>query len=64
MGRKKDSDIDLLVISDDFDHATETVANSIEDMVLVFHGTISPIIFTRKEFVSKKKGDLVPRSER
>ena len=56
---KEDSDIDLLVISDDFDHATEAVADASEDIALIFHAKISPIIFTRKEFVSKKKGELV-----
>jgi predicted nucleotidyltransferase len=55
---KNDSDIDLLVISDDFDHATEVVADASENIALVFHTRISPIIFTKKEFVSKKKNDL------
>lgn len=56
---KEDSDIDLLVISDDFDHAAEVVANASEDVALVFHTRISPIIFTKKEFLSKKKNDLI-----
>lgn len=56
---KEDSDIDLLVISDDFDYATEAVSDASEEIALVFHSRISSIIFTKKEVVSKKKGDLV-----
>ncbi|MGI0088407.1 MAG: nucleotidyltransferase domain-containing protein [Nitrosotalea sp.] len=56
---KEDSDIDVLVISDDFDHATEAIANASEDVALCFHTSVSPIIFTKKEFLSKKKGDLI-----
>lgn len=56
---KEDSDIDVLVISDDFDHATEAIANASEDVALGFHTRVSPIIFTRKEFISKRKGDLI-----
>ncbi len=55
---KEDSDIDVLVISDDFDHATEAIANASEDVALGFHTRVSPIIFTKKEFLSKRKGDL------
>ncbi len=61
MGKEKeDSDIDVLVISDDFDYATEALANASEDVALAFHTRVSPIIFTKKEFLSKKKGDLIP----
>ncbi|PIN83758.1 MAG: hypothetical protein COV65_02685 [Nitrosopumilales archaeon CG11_big_fil_rev_8_21_14_0_20_33_24] len=56
---KEDSDIDVLVVSDDFDHATEAIANASEDVALAFHTRVSPIIFTKKEFLSKKKGDLI-----
>ena len=56
---KEDSDIDVLVISDDFDYATEVIANASEDVVLGFHTRVSPIIFAKKEFLSKKKGDLI-----
>jgi predicted nucleotidyltransferase len=57
---KEDSDIDVLVISDYFDHATEAIANASEDIALAFHTRVSPIIFTKKEFISKKKDDLIP----
>ncbi|MGI0062302.1 MAG: nucleotidyltransferase domain-containing protein [Nitrosotalea sp.] len=56
---KQDSDIDLLVVSDDFDKATEAVSNASEEISLVFHTRVSPVIFTKKEFLSKKRGDLV-----
>jgi len=56
---KDDSDIDVLVISDDFDHATEAIANASEDVALGFHTKVSPIIFTKKKFLSKKKDDLI-----
>lgn len=56
---KGDSDIDLLVVSDDFDYATEVVASASEDVSEVFHTRVSPIIFTKKEFISKEKRELV-----
>jgi len=56
---KEDSDIDVLVISEDFDHATEAIANASEAVALGFHTRVSPIIFTKKEFLSKKRGDLI-----
>ncbi|WP_166286905.1 nucleotidyltransferase domain-containing protein [Candidatus Nitrosotalea sp. FS] len=56
---KEDSDIDVLVISDDFDYAIEVIANASEDIALGFHTRVSPIIFAKKEFLSKKKGDLI-----
>ena len=56
---KEDSDVDLLVISDDFDHAAGAVANAREEVALVFHSSLSPMIFSKKKFVSKKNDDLV-----
>lgn len=56
---KEDSDIDLLVVSDDFDHAIEVVASASEDISEVFHARVSPIIFSKKEFISKEKRELV-----
>jgi predicted nucleotidyltransferase len=56
---KEDSDIDLLVISDDFDLATGAVANASEEVALTFHSRVSPIIFTKKKFISKKNDDLI-----
>ena len=56
---REDSDIDLLVISDDFDHATEAIASASEEVSMSFDTRISSIIFSKKEFVSKEKSDLV-----
>lgn len=56
---KEDSDIDLLVISDDFDYATKIIATASEEISLVFHNNLSPVIFSKKEFVSKKGSVLV-----
>lgn len=56
---REDSDIDLLVISDDFDHAIEAVANAREEIGLVFHNSLSPIILGKKKFISKRNDDLM-----
>ena len=56
---KEDSDVDLLVISDDFDHATKAITSASEEVSLVFHSKLSPVIFSKKEFVSKKGSTLV-----
>ncbi len=56
---KEGSDIDLLVISNDFEYAMEAVADASEEIALAFHTKIAPITFTRKEFASKKKDYLV-----
>jgi len=56
---KENSDIDLLIISDNFDHANFVASLAADEVLEVFHSKISPIIFTRKEFVSKKNGNLV-----
>ena len=56
---KNGSDIDLLIISDDFDNANLVISAAADEVLEVFHSKISPIIFTRKEFASKKDGKLV-----
>lgn len=56
---KLDSDIDLLVISNDHDHAIAQISNASEQVFSVFHGGLSPIIFSDKEFKAKRKGSLV-----
>lgn len=56
---KEDSDVDLIVISDDFDDATAAIACASEDASITFDTRISPIVFSKKEFISKKRGDLV-----
>ncbi|SMH71587.1 nucleotidyltransferase family protein [Candidatus Nitrosotalea okcheonensis] len=56
---REDSDIDLLVISNDPDHVYTIVGKAKTELSEIFHGRISPIVFSKKEFVSKKRGDLV-----
>lgn len=56
---KEDSDIDLLIISNDYDTAIEIVSKVIEEISLKFHTRISHIIFSEKQLQSKRKGDLI-----
>ena len=56
---KKDSDIDVLIISNDFDAASEIVSTAIVEVTDMFQTELAPIIFSQKEFVSKKNSDLV-----
>lgn len=55
----EESDIDLLVISDDRDHAYEIIGNIMTEVSEMFHGKIAPIVFSKKEFIAKKRSDLV-----
>ena len=56
---QKDSDIDLLVVSDDFDAATTFVAKAQEKLSQILSGKISPLIMNRKELIKKKNDALV-----
>ncbi len=56
---KLDSDIDLLVISNDHDHAIKQISAASQQVFSIFHATLSHIIFTEKEFKDKQKGSLV-----
>lgn len=56
---KDDSDIDLLVISDDPDHSYAMIGSAKTEVSEIFRGNISPIVFSKKEFIAKKRGDLV-----
>lgn len=56
---KIDSDIDLLVISNDHDHAITQISQASEQVFSIFHGSISPITFTEKEFKTKQKEYLI-----
>lgn len=55
---KEGSDIDVFVISNDFDGAISAVSDAGEEIFVKFHGNISPIIFSETELVSKKNDDL------
>jgi predicted nucleotidyltransferase len=54
-----DSDIDILVISDDFDAAIDLVIRAQDKVLTRFNGFLSPLVMGRKEFRAKKNGDLV-----
>ncbi|MDH2906610.1 MAG: nucleotidyltransferase domain-containing protein [Candidatus Nitrosotalea sp.] len=56
---KMDSDIDLLVVSNDHEHAIKQISEVAEQIFLIFHGSISPVVFTKKEFKAKQKGSLI-----
>ena len=56
---KDDSDIDLLVISDDFDRASAAISKTQERVAAVFNKQLSPPIFSEQELYSKRKGKLV-----
>ncbi len=56
---KPDSDIDILVISNDFDAASQIVSNALVEVAEVFHAQLAPIIFSEKELESKKKSGLI-----
>lgn len=56
---KEDSDMDLLVISNDFDYATFAISNTSDEAVQKFYSKISPLIFSKKEFLSKRNGALI-----
>ena len=53
---KDDSDIDLLVISDDFENASAAVSKAQEKVAAVFNKQLSPLIFSEQELYSKRKG--------
>lgn len=56
---KIDSDIDILVVSNDRDHAGTQIADATEQIFSIFHGSVSPIIFTEKQFKAKQKESLI-----
>lgn len=56
---KEDSDIDLLVITDDVEKANAIIADAQEEIGLIFHSMISPLVFSKKELRSKKNTNLV-----
>lgn len=56
---KEDSDIDLLIISNDYDQAIEYVSKIAEEISLLFHIKVSHMIFSEKQIRSKKNSDLI-----
>lgn len=56
---KIQSDLDLLVISDNYDVAIEIVSAVAEDIFAKFHKKLSHIIFSKKQIKAKRGSDLV-----
>lgn len=56
---KEDSDIDVFVVSDDFDGAAEAISDASKEIFAKFHGNVSPIIFSETEFKLKVKSSFV-----
>jgi predicted nucleotidyltransferase len=53
-----DSDIDLIIISNNHDHAITLISEASKQVSARFNGNLSPITFTEKEFKTKQKGSL------
>ena len=56
---REESDIDLLVISNDFDYATGLLSKAGEQVSSVFGNRLSPIIMSERELTLKRNGTLV-----
>ena len=56
---KPDSDIDLLVISNDRDVAISAVSDAALEVAEVLRGNLSHIVFSEKQIRAKKKDDLI-----
>ncbi len=55
-GDEKDgSDLDVLIISNDRNHAISLIADAGQEIFSKFHSDISPLVFSESEFKSKKK---------
>jgi predicted nucleotidyltransferase len=54
-----DSDIDLLIISNDFDGTLDVISKASSKVFEVFHGKISHIVFSEKQFKTKRNSDLM-----
>jgi len=56
---REDSDIDVLIISSDFEAATAIISKAQDTVSSVFNSRLSPIIMNERELVAKKKSALV-----
>lgn len=56
---KKDSDVDVFIISNDFDNTIMSISNAGQEIFTKFHNKVSPLVFSESELKSKKKDDLV-----
>ena len=57
--RAADSDIDLLVVSDDHEAAAGVVSSAGLEVASVFNGRLSPLIMGRKELKSRAKSKFI-----
>jgi predicted nucleotidyltransferase len=55
----EDSDIDLLVISNDFEKAIGIVAKAVEEISLAFNTRVSHIVFSEKKIRAQRNSDLI-----
>jgi predicted nucleotidyltransferase len=56
---RQDSDIDLLLVSNDRDAAISAVSGAALEVAEILRGNLSHIIFSEKQLRSKKKDDLI-----
>ncbi len=56
---KEDSDIDLLVISNNFDAASASIANAQDEISSTFGNRVSPMILSERELKAKKNDRLI-----
>ncbi|MGI0056252.1 MAG: nucleotidyltransferase domain-containing protein [Nitrosarchaeum sp.] len=59
---RDDSDIDVLIISNDLDHAISVISNAALEISLKFQSNVSHIIFSELQFRSKKKNNALIQS--
>ena len=56
---RDDSDIDVFVISDDFEAANAAISNAQQTVSNIFNGRLSPLIMSRKELSGKLRSRLL-----
>jgi predicted nucleotidyltransferase len=56
---RDDSDVDLLVVSNNFDRASDLISQAQEEVSLTFGGRLSPLILSGKDFVAKRNSGLM-----
>ena len=60
---REDSDIDLLVISNDFEYASRLLSKAGEQVYSIFCNRLSPMIMSERELRLKRKSDLLKSIE-
>lgn len=56
---RADSDIDLLVITDDFEAASVVVSRASEEVAAVFNGRLSPLILSQRDLKAKARTEFI-----